>query len=162
MAQGAKDEAQTAFNGWIDRWLAERDFGDWKGEGVAHAAKLPTTQPTAARIVIVDPRRTGTADKADLFLQIRPGTDLALLNGILHLLVENGAVVRVFVAVRDVALLPSGGDVLVNVLSNDTDPAGGILVVQSVSVDAGTECKSEQFTRVGTWSRKRRTARSSR
>ncbi|MCT9819252.1 Ig-like domain-containing protein [Microbacterium sp. W1N] len=42
------------------------------------------------------------------------------------------------VAVRDVALLPAGGDVLVNVLSNDTDPAGGILVVQSVSAPAGT------------------------
>ena len=42
------------------------------------------------------------------------------------------------VAVRDVALLPSGGDVLVNVLSNDTDPNGGILVVQSVSVDPGS------------------------
>ena len=26
VAQGAKDEAQTAFNGWIDRWMAERDF----------------------------------------------------------------------------------------------------------------------------------------
>ncbi|WP_438354542.1 Ig-like domain-containing protein [Microbacterium sp. CJ88] len=38
------------------------------------------------------------------------------------------------IAVRDVALLPSGGDVLVNVLANDTDPAGGILVVQSVTV----------------------------
>ncbi len=41
------------------------------------------------------------------------------------------------VAVRDVALLPAGGEVLVNVLANDTDPAGGILVVQSVTVDAG-------------------------
>ncbi|MDT3345447.1 Ig-like domain-containing protein [Microbacterium aquilitoris] len=39
------------------------------------------------------------------------------------------------IAVRDVALLPTGGDVLVNVLGNDTDPAGGILVVQSVTVD---------------------------
>nr|WP_231706366.1 Ig-like domain-containing protein [Arthrobacter sp. zg-Y40] len=37
------------------------------------------------------------------------------------------------VAVRDVALLPSGGNVLVDVLGNDTDPAGGLLVVQSVS-----------------------------
>lgn len=37
------------------------------------------------------------------------------------------------IAVRDVALLPSGSDVLVNVLANDTDPAGGILVVQSVT-----------------------------
>lgn len=36
------------------------------------------------------------------------------------------------IAVRDTALLPSGGDVLVNVLGNDTDPSGGILVVQGV------------------------------
>ncbi|PRA13453.1 hypothetical protein CQ010_02065 [Arthrobacter sp. MYb211] len=33
------------------------------------------------------------------------------------------------VAVRDVALLPAGQDVLVDVLGNDTDPAGGVLVV---------------------------------
>ncbi|WP_152602077.1 Ig-like domain-containing protein [Cryobacterium roopkundense] len=38
------------------------------------------------------------------------------------------------VAVRDVALLPTGGVVLVDVLQNDTDPAGGILVVQSLSI----------------------------
>ncbi|WP_166791824.1 Ig-like domain-containing protein [Cryobacterium frigoriphilum] len=38
------------------------------------------------------------------------------------------------VAVRDVALLPVGRDVLVDVLTNDTDPAGGILVVQSLSI----------------------------
>ncbi|MGW4312820.1 molybdopterin-dependent oxidoreductase [Streptomyces sp. NPDC004491] len=43
-----------------------------------------------AKLIVVDPRRNATADKADLFLQIRPGTDLALLNGLLHLLVENG------------------------------------------------------------------------
>ncbi|MCK2026201.1 tandem-95 repeat protein [Microbacterium sp. SSW1-47] len=42
------------------------------------------------------------------------------------------------VAVRDVALLPTGGDVLLGVLNNDTDPAGGILVVQSVSMDPST------------------------
>ncbi|WP_104126292.1 Ig-like domain-containing protein [Cryobacterium sp. Y57] len=38
------------------------------------------------------------------------------------------------VAVRDVALLPVGRDVLVDVLANDTDPAGGILVVQSLTI----------------------------
>ena len=43
-----------------------------------------------ARLIVVDPRRTATADKADLFLQVRPGTDLALLNGLLHLLVAQG------------------------------------------------------------------------
>ncbi|MFD7123375.1 MULTISPECIES: molybdopterin-dependent oxidoreductase [Streptomyces] len=43
-----------------------------------------------AKLIVVDPRRNATAAKADLFLRIRPGTDLALLNGLLHLLVENG------------------------------------------------------------------------
>ncbi|WP_433885074.1 molybdopterin-dependent oxidoreductase [Pseudomonas vranovensis] len=43
-----------------------------------------------ARLIVVDPRRSATADKADLFLQIRPGSDLALLNGLLYLLLENG------------------------------------------------------------------------
>ncbi len=42
------------------------------------------------------------------------------------------------VAVRDVALLPTGGEVLLGVLNNDTDPSGGILVVQSVTVEPGS------------------------
>ncbi len=38
------------------------------------------------------------------------------------------------VVVTDTALLPAGGATLVDVLANDTDPAGGVLVVQSVDV----------------------------
>ncbi|WP_035844283.1 bifunctional nitrate reductase/sulfite reductase flavoprotein subunit alpha [Kitasatospora azatica] len=51
-----------------------------------------------AKLIVVDPRRNATADKADLFLQIKPGTDLALLNGLLHLLVENGHTDETFIA----------------------------------------------------------------
>ncbi|WP_331770942.1 molybdopterin-dependent oxidoreductase (plasmid) [Embleya sp. NBC_00888] len=51
-----------------------------------------------AKLIVVDPRRTATADKADLFLRIKPGTDLALLNGLLHLLVENGDTDPEFIA----------------------------------------------------------------
>ena len=51
-----------------------------------------------AKLIVVDPRRTTTAEKADLYLAIRPGTDLALLNGILHLLVESGDIDREFIA----------------------------------------------------------------
>ncbi|MBY9078072.1 molybdopterin-dependent oxidoreductase [Paenibacillus sp. HN-1] len=43
-----------------------------------------------ARLIVVDPRRTATAEKADLYLRINPGTDLALLNGLLHLIVKKG------------------------------------------------------------------------
>ncbi|WP_104092067.1 Ig-like domain-containing protein [Arthrobacter sp. GMC3] len=38
------------------------------------------------------------------------------------------------IAVKDTAMLPTGGTTLVDVLGNDTDPAGGILVVRSVEV----------------------------
>jgi sulfite reductase (NADPH) flavoprotein alpha-component len=51
-----------------------------------------------AKLIVVDPRRTTTADKADLHLPIKPGTDLALLNGILHLLVESGDIDDDFIA----------------------------------------------------------------
>ncbi|RMI30904.1 bifunctional nitrate reductase/sulfite reductase flavoprotein subunit alpha [Nocardia stercoris] len=51
-----------------------------------------------ARLIVVDPRRTETAARADLFLQIAPGTDLALLNGLLHLLVDNGDIDKDFIA----------------------------------------------------------------
>ncbi|MFB7450153.1 molybdopterin-dependent oxidoreductase [Streptomyces sp. NPDC056194] len=51
-----------------------------------------------ARLIVVDPRRSATADKADLHLPLRPGTDLALLNGLLHLLVENGHTDEEFIA----------------------------------------------------------------
>ena len=51
-----------------------------------------------AKLIVVDPRRTATADRADLYLQIAPGTDLALLNGLLYLLVENGWIDEDFIA----------------------------------------------------------------
>ncbi len=51
-----------------------------------------------AKLIVVDPRRTATADKADLFLQVKPGTDLALLNGLLRLVVEEGGLDEQFVA----------------------------------------------------------------
>lgn len=51
-----------------------------------------------AKLIVVDPRRSATAEKADLFLQIRPGSDLALLNGLLHLLRAAGHVDADFIA----------------------------------------------------------------
>lgn len=51
-----------------------------------------------AKLIVVDPRRTATAEKADLFLQLAPGTDLALLNGLLHLIVQNGHTDPEFIA----------------------------------------------------------------
>ncbi len=51
-----------------------------------------------ARLIVVDPRRTTTAEKAHLHLAIKPGTDLALLNGLLHLLHGAGKTDAAFIA----------------------------------------------------------------
>jgi sulfite reductase (NADPH) flavoprotein alpha-component len=50
-----------------------------------------------ARLIVVDPRRNATADKAHLYLPVRPGTDLALLNGVLYLLWKNGDINQEFI-----------------------------------------------------------------
>jgi assimilatory nitrate reductase catalytic subunit len=42
------------------------------------------------KIIVADPRRTDTAGLADLFLPIQPGTDVALFNGMLHLMLWEG------------------------------------------------------------------------
>jgi assimilatory nitrate reductase catalytic subunit len=43
------------------------------------------------RVVLVDPRRTQTAELADLFLQLTPGTDVILFNGLLNYLRKEDA-----------------------------------------------------------------------
>ncbi len=47
-------------------------------------------QNSQLKIVVVDPRRTDTADMADLHLVIQPGTDVMLFNGMLHLMLWEG------------------------------------------------------------------------
>lgn len=50
-----------------------------------------------ARIIVVDPRRTKTADHADLHLPVRPGGDVALVQLITRRLIERGALDQAFV-----------------------------------------------------------------
>lgn len=51
-------------------------------------------------LIVVDPRRTKTAEQADLHLAPRPGTDLALALGLLHLTVAEGRVDEEYVRER--------------------------------------------------------------
>ncbi|PUE19266.1 nitrate reductase [Limnohabitans sp. MMS-10A-160] len=44
----------------------------------------------ALKMVVVDPRRTDTADMADLHLAIQPGTDVMLFHGLLHIMLAQG------------------------------------------------------------------------
>ncbi|MEU4393129.1 nitrate reductase [Kribbella sp. NPDC023855] len=58
--------------------------------------------PDRPRLVVVDPRGTRMAEQADVHLAIRNGTNLALLNGLLHELIANGWVDDTFVQAHTV------------------------------------------------------------
>jgi anaerobic selenocysteine-containing dehydrogenase len=50
--------------------------------------------PDRPRLIVVDPRRTAPAAEADVHLALRPGTNVPLLNGILHELIANDRIDR--------------------------------------------------------------------
>ncbi len=53
-----------------------------------------------AKLIVADPRRIELAAMADVFLQLRPGTNVALYNGLAYVIIRDGLVDRDFVAAR--------------------------------------------------------------
>ena len=53
-----------------------------------------------AKLIVADPRRIDLADYADLYLRHRPGTDIALLNGLMHVIIREGWQDAEFIAQR--------------------------------------------------------------
>jgi assimilatory nitrate reductase catalytic subunit len=89
-----------AANPWSDILGAEVVW--ISGANVAECAPITTdyvwqAREHGAKVIVVDPRLTPIARTCDLFLPIRPGTDVALFNGVLHLMIENDQVDRTFV-----------------------------------------------------------------
>ncbi len=66
----------------LAQWLAEQ-----QGQG---------------ELIVVDPRRSETARRADLHLQLTPGTDLLLANGLLHLAIDERLIDAGYIASRTV------------------------------------------------------------
>ena len=77
-----------------------------KETNVAYGDKVIGTKIRRAKrlrgvkLIVADPRHIDIAEHADLFLRNRPGTDIALLNGIMHVIVREGWHDESFVAER--------------------------------------------------------------
>ncbi|HTQ10908.1 MAG TPA: formate dehydrogenase subunit alpha [Fimbriimonadaceae bacterium] len=63
-------------------------------------ARIKQAVLDGARLIVIDPRRTELAAYADVHLQIQPGTNVAILNSIAHVIIEEGLVDRAFVDSR--------------------------------------------------------------
>lgn len=62
------------------------------------SAHLAKARKNGAKLIVIDPRRIKEAEQADLWLQVRPGTDLALMLGWIRLIIAEELYDREFVA----------------------------------------------------------------
>ena len=63
----------------------------------SHAKRIGEARKRGAKLVVIDPRRNNLAEKADLWLGVRPGTDGALGLAFIHVLLEEELYDREFV-----------------------------------------------------------------
>ncbi|AMV37792.1 molybdopterin oxidoreductase family protein [Planctomyces sp. SH-PL62] len=81
-----------AANPWSD--IPKTDLVWVSGANIAECAPITTNyiwqaRENGAKIIVVDPRLTPIARTCDLFLPVKPGRDVALFNGVLHLMIEH-------------------------------------------------------------------------
>ena len=90
--------------------------------------RMEQARARGQRHVVIDPRRTDTAEVADLHLALKPQTDVRLWNGLLADLIRRGAVDRAYVA----AHVAGFDEVEVSLAADDQSPS-------AVATDCGLE-----------------------
>lgn len=63
-------------------------------------SRILKAKENGAKLIVVDPRRTPLVDFADVYLQLKPGSDIALLNGMMHFIISLGLADTDFISSR--------------------------------------------------------------
>jgi formate dehydrogenase alpha subunit len=61
---------------------------------------MKATEERGAKLVVIDPRETQMARMADLYLRFRPGTDVAMINGLMNVIISEGLADEEYIAER--------------------------------------------------------------
>ncbi|MDQ8022956.1 MAG: molybdopterin-dependent oxidoreductase [Moraxellaceae bacterium] len=89
----------------------------------------------AMKMIVVDPRRTDTAEQADLHLPLLPGTDIALYNAMLHVMLWEGWINDDYIAAHT-----EGFDALRKLVREYTpDMAAGICGLRKQDIETAAE-----------------------
>ncbi len=72
------------------------------GANIGECAPITTdylwqARERGARLIVIDPRLTPIARTADLFIPVRPGGDIGVFNGMLHVMIARGFIDRAFI-----------------------------------------------------------------
>ncbi|HYF90787.1 MAG TPA: molybdopterin oxidoreductase family protein [Symbiobacteriaceae bacterium] len=108
------------FNPWTDVLQAEAIILAGSNTAECHPTAMAyiwEARDRGAKLIVIDPRKTPTARVADVHLQLKPGTDSALINGLLYVLIAEGLVDNEFIAQRT-----NGFDALRELILRDYAP----------------------------------------
>ena len=142
-------------NGWID--IKNTDMMLIMGGNPAENHPCGFKWPIEAKLhrnakmIVVDPRFTRTAASADLFLQIRAGSDIAFLGGLIHYAIGNGRIAHDYLlhytnasfVVKDGFKLPEDG------LYSGFDPSNQIYDKSTWNYEAGGVVSPSQVAAAG-------------
>ncbi len=64
------------------------------------ASWIISAKQKGARLIVADPRSIPISRYADIYLRIKPGTNIALINGLLHVIIKEGLIDRSFISER--------------------------------------------------------------
>lgn len=87
-------------NPWSDIKFADVLLIAGSNTAECHPLSMPYiwgARDRGAKMIVVDPRQTKTALVSDVHLDVRPGTDIALVNGLIHILIKENMVDRSFI-----------------------------------------------------------------
>jgi assimilatory nitrate reductase catalytic subunit len=88
-------------NAWSD--IPKADVILVAGANIGECAPITTdylweARERGAKLILLDPRMTPVARTVDLFIPVRPGGDIGVFNGMLHVMIERGWIDRAFIA----------------------------------------------------------------
>ncbi len=87
-------------NPWSDIKFADCILIAGSNTAECHPLSMPYiwgARDRGAKLIVVDPRETKTAMVSDVHLDVRPGTDIALVNGLIHLLIKENKIDKNFI-----------------------------------------------------------------
>jgi anaerobic selenocysteine-containing dehydrogenase len=97
----------TTLFGWWPYWMHIEKLQNTRcvmliGRNPPHSHQtiwegIEGAQKNGAKLIVIDPRRSESAEAADLWLQLRPGTDCALLLGMINIIIEEDLYDKEFV-----------------------------------------------------------------
>lgn len=113
------------------------------------ALRMIKAKRKGAKIIIADPRRIPMVRFADIWMQHRPGTDVALLNGMMHVIVKEGLMDKEFVASKTEGFDEDFRKVLEEYSPETAEKITGVpkeKIIQAAKLYAGTDRAGIYYT----------------